>query len=62
VNASRERKSILDRYKDTIIALNHERKTIVYIFRTITDSKRLKNFRRYCKQDKGDQSMEDILR
>ena len=37
VNASRERKSILDPYKDTIIALNHERKTIVYIFRTITE-------------------------
>ena len=35
VNASRERKSILDPYKDTIIALNHERKTIVHIFRTI---------------------------
>ena len=34
VNASRERKSILDPYKDTIIALNHERK-IVHIFRTI---------------------------
>ena len=37
VNASDERKSILDPYKDTIIALNHEGKTIVYIFRTITE-------------------------
>ena len=35
LSASRERRSILDPYKETIITLNHERKTIASIFRVI---------------------------